>query len=872
MGYFLHSIAGNIAAAVSGILLILSGTHVASSSHTNAPATLRGAQAAAAAAVQGDVLITIPPTTSAEPAASSSANSLQANGAHAQSSRAAVVNNYTYITRPVMERVIPLPSVNNSSSTDGIQRQIDALQKQITLTNRIDTLYAPIIPSGNIAAFALTGTITNAINSASAAIVSLGGRELDYINATTTTLSSQSASLGSLRLASLDCSAYVNGGKLTTTVLGDVSCADDISFFATSSADTWLSQKTTDNLTQGSTNKYYSTLLFAADLAATTTTALPEGGNLYFTSTRATSNFVTNLAATTSVASITALPTLSSVSSSLSGFVKASAGALSTASVNLGSDISGILPAGSGGTGWGNLASGTVLLGNGSGALATTTRGNLTETGSSILTITGGANALLGGGATIQVAQASGASAGFLSSADWNTFANKQAALGFTPVNQTTQIATAYPLLGGGDLSASRTLSLAFGTTTNNTWGGTQTFSNTIAGSINGNAGTATALQNARTINGVSFNGTQNITVTAASSTLLADSNLFSGSAVFNAGVLIGTTSPGRALTVFNTSANPQERVSYDAARYAEWYADASGALNLTATGATLNFLNGNFYLCDGGACPTTPVQGYPAFTSNGNFVAGGTVYASGFGPATCPSGMIPVPPSPQDGMQGFCVDKYEAQNSSGNEVSVQGGSPWVSITQYDARAQCIRAGKHLITEKEWQAIAHNVEAQGWNWNGGVAGTNQMSDGHSDNDPGSSLATAADSAPCSGTNNTCDVSAWSSQRRTYKLSNGQYIWDFGGNVWEWVDQINRDNYPVNNSITANWYACATTGDGICGNTRTSNDYWYSGATTDARGFFRGGAWGDGGFSGAFALNLNTAPSYTYTALGFRCAR
>jgi hypothetical protein len=42
--------------------------------------------------------------------------------------------------------------------------------------------------------------------------------------------------------------------------------------------------------------------------------------------------------------------------------------------------------------------------------------------------------------------------------------------------------------------------------------------------SVSGNAGTATALQNARTINGTSFNGTANITVTAAAGTLTGTS------------------------------------------------------------------------------------------------------------------------------------------------------------------------------------------------------------------------------------------------------------------------------------------------------------------------------------------------------------
>jgi parallel beta-helix repeat protein len=46
------------------------------------------------------------------------------------------------------------------------------------------------------------------------------------------------------------------------------------------------------------------------------------------------------------------------------------------------------------------------------------------------------------------------------------------------------------------------------------------TVTNPIAGSITGNAATATILQTARTINGVSFNGSTNITVTAAAGTL----------------------------------------------------------------------------------------------------------------------------------------------------------------------------------------------------------------------------------------------------------------------------------------------------------------------------------------------------------------
>jgi len=227
--------------------------------------------------------------------------------------------------------------------------------------------------------------------------------------------------------------------------------------------------------------------------------------------------------------------------------------------------------------------------------------------------------------------------------------------------------------------------------------------------------------------------------------------------------------------------------------------------------------------------------------------------------------------------MDGFCVDKYEAKNpgSSGDAVSEAAGTPWVSITQYDAREECIRAGKHLITEQEWLAIAHNVEDVGWNWDGGVAGTNQMSDGHSDDSPSSALVADitgdADDDPCVNTGQTCDTSTWSTQRRTYKLSNDEYIWDLGGNVWEWVDQATYAAYPVANNWTG-WTVCSTSGDGICGNTRTTNDQRYGGNTTALRAFLRGGDWNYGTASGAFTLNLYDAPSFTLTAFGFRCAR
>lgn len=79
-----------------------------------------------------------------------------------------------------------------------------------------------------------------------------------------------------------------------------------------------------------------------------TTDDLPEGSsNRYWTDTR----FDNRLSATTSLPGITALTNLGTVRTSLTGILKATAGVLSTALVNLASDVTGILGIANGGTG-----------------------------------------------------------------------------------------------------------------------------------------------------------------------------------------------------------------------------------------------------------------------------------------------------------------------------------------------------------------------------------------------------------------------------------------------------------------------------------------------------------------------------------------
>jgi len=60
------------------------------------------------------------------------------------------------------------------------------------------------------------------------------------------------------------------------------------------------------------------------------------------------------------------------------------------------------------------------------GKESTLTKGNLTEATSSVLTITGGTNSIIGSGLTIEVDQADTSNDGYLSSTDWDTFNGKQ--------------------------------------------------------------------------------------------------------------------------------------------------------------------------------------------------------------------------------------------------------------------------------------------------------------------------------------------------------------------------------------------------------------------------------------------------------------
>ena len=128
---------------------------------------------------------------------------------------------------------------------------------------------------------------------------------------------------------------------------------------------------------------------------------------------------------------------------------------------------------------------------------------------------------------TFNIPDASALARGLLTTGDWSIFNSKQDALGYTSVPNTTTI-NGLALTGNISFATADILDslnkryvtdaqlIVLGNSS-----GTNTGDQTT---ISGNAGTASALEIARIINGVSFDGTENITVTASAGTLTGTS------------------------------------------------------------------------------------------------------------------------------------------------------------------------------------------------------------------------------------------------------------------------------------------------------------------------------------------------------------
>ena len=218
------------------------------------------------------------------------------------------------------------------------------------------------------------------------------------------------------------------------------------------------------------------------------------------------------------------------------------------------------------------------------------------------------------------------------------TIAANSVALGTdTTGNYVSSIANGSYLTGGGSSAENKAYTLGVDATSANTASkvvardASGNFSaGTITAALTGNASTATTLQTARTINGVSFNGSANITV--ADSTKVPTSRTVSaGSGISGGGALSGDITISHADTssqgsVDNSGATVIQDVTVDT--YGHVTALGSHTLtlaNLGYTGATnANYITNNNQLTNG-AGYTTNVGDITGVTAGTGLDGGGT-------------------------------------------------------------------------------------------------------------------------------------------------------------------------------------------------------------------------------------------------------
>lgn len=166
--------------------------------------------------------------------------------------------------------------------------------------------------------------------------------------------------------------------------------------------------------------------------------------------------------------------------------------------------------------------------------------------------------------------------------------------------------------------------------------------------SVSGNAGTATALQNARTINGTSFNGTANITVADATKVGLTGAETIAGVKTFSDGVTLSTLAPivmgnalnsyligGGAVIRLNDSVGAEIGYSANKLTFAGALASFTKPIGLPATDSsgtpgavTINQANGRAAIAIGASTVTV---------TNSTVAAADTVIVTGIGrDATC--------------------------------------------------------------------------------------------------------------------------------------------------------------------------------------------------------------------------------------------
>ena len=309
--------------------------------------------------------------------------------------------------------------------------------------------------------------------------------------------------------------------------------------------------------------------------------------------------------------------------------------------------------------------------------------------------------------------------------------------------------------------------------------------------------------------------------------------------------------------------------------------------------------------------------------------------------PFSCPEGWALVPNDPLFNTGDFCVMKWEAKMDANNDglgnypegdydhcsncsglwkygcdpdpscigtiVSTAEGMPISSVNQLDAISFCGSIGAQLLTNDHWMTIARNVSNNPDNWADKTIGSTVSSDGglFRGNVNLNDSASCGSNTPLDGltegtnciVNNTHHTDR---NKRVLILDNGEEIWDFSGNLWQWTNDVidltpdgppkfNDDGSSSTSDAWHDYYPEGGSGRYIDrnnlgtlgldakdlfldGNYNANHGvgriYLLNSATN--RAFRRGGTWNNGTHAGVLSLRLLLDSSRASSYFGLRC--
>ncbi len=254
-----------------------------------------------------------------------------------------------------------------------------------------------------------------------------------------------------------------------------------------------------------------------------------SGNNAFIGNTTLGNATATTFAVTGTASSSDLVVSNSFTFKNVTGFLKATAGVVATSLVNLTTDITGILGVGNGGTGWSNVTSGAILYGNGSGALATTSTAG--SDAGKVLT-------LLNGVPTWVATSTLSTISGTLGIANGGTNATSFGTTNGITYYDNTRLVTNAALTFNGNLFTTTNASTT-NFSANAAWLTGQSGNTLLSLDANkqlvstSSIGTNLLTGALGTINGTSLSAGGSITITAASSTLLANNNTWTGLNIF---------------------------------------------------------------------------------------------------------------------------------------------------------------------------------------------------------------------------------------------------------------------------------------------------------------------------------------------------